>query len=376
MNTNITDKIRNKALEIGFDLVGISPVGDYPESQYYKQWISMGYHAGMEYMERNSDKRENINNVLPGAMSVISCALNYNSGMPYSTEMDDGSRGWISRYAWSEDYHYRVEEMIQELKSFIVDTAESDLDSRAYVDTGPVLERSWAKYAGIGWTGKNTCILNQDLGSWLFLAEVITDIELDYDNTVPDRCGTCTRCIDECPTDALREPYILDSNRCISYLTIENKGEIPSEFREYIGNNIFGCDICQDVCPWNNKAETGDSSSWPTDGMFSPDLGELVSLDDEQFRERFRNSPVKRAKRRGLLRNVLVAIGNSGDTKFTSKVEDCLDDHEPLVRSHAAWALWKLRGSSCFDLLSVMLSVENDDSVKNEIERILAGDPS
>lgn len=369
-----TKRIRDKALNIGFDLVGISPVGDFPEGQYYKQWLTKGYHAGMQYMERNSEKRVDVRNIVPGARSVISCALNYNSKMPYSTEINDLSRGWISRYAWAEDYHFRVKDMIDQLKSFVIGISEDEPGTegtRAYVDTGPVLERSYAKYAGIGWSGKNTCIINQEIGSWLFLAEVITDMVLDYDYTVSDRCGTCNRCIEACPTDALREPYVLDSNRCISYLTIENKGEIPAEMREGIGNNIFGCDICQDVCPWNRKAEAGDGRSYPREGHYAPELERLAELDDPAFREYFRKSPVKRAKRNGLLRNVLVAMGNSGNSELAGKVEDCLADEEPLVRSHAAWALWKLKGSSCFDVLSGMLSTEKDSMVLNEIKRIL-----
>lgn len=373
MCTKITNLIKDKAMQIGFDLIGISPVGDYPESQYFKKWLAKGYHAGMDYMDRNGKEREDVRNVVPGARSVISCALNYNSDIPYSTEMSDPKRGWISRYAWSEDYHFRVKEMIDQLKSYVKDVSESELNSRAYVDTGPVLERSYAKYAGIGWTGKNTCIINQEIGSWLFLSEIITDIELEYDNPAPDRCGTCTKCIDACPTDAIRQPYVLDSNRCISYLTIENKGEIPEDKREGIGNNIFGCDICQDVCPWNREAGTGDDKSWPEQDLYAPELSRMISLKDGGFNKKFRKSPLKRAKRRGFLRNVLVAIGNSADRSHIGQVEECLEDKEPLVRSHAVWALWKLEGVSCFDKLSVMLSTENDEVVRNEIHRILDG---
>lgn len=371
MCKDITGNIKNKALQIGFDLVGISPAGDFPETQYYKKWLSQGYHAGMHYMERNREKREDVRNLVPDAKSVISCALNYNSDLPYSTDMNDRQRGWISRYAWSEDYHFRVKEMIEELKEYLVNICDSDPGSRGYVDTGPVLERAYAKYAGIGWTGKNSCIINQELGSWLFLAEIITDLELDYDYPVADRCGTCNKCVEECPTDAIREPYVVDSGRCISYLTIENKGEIPAELREDVGNNIFGCDICQDVCPWNRKAETGDESCYPWEGNYAPDLGKLADMSDEDFRNHFRKSPVKRAKRKGLMRNVLVAMGNSGNLNYVKKVENCLYDEEPLVRSHAAWAIWKLRGDSCLGLLSGMLSTEENYMVIAEINRIL-----
>jgi len=366
----ITKLLKNKALDIGFDLVGISPAGEFPENQYYKEWISNGYHAGMGYMEKNQERRKDVRKVVSGAKSVISCAVNYNTDMPYSTQLNDKNRGWISRYAWADDYHYRIKDMIGELGKYLEEVSESELNYRAYVDTGPVLERVYAKYAGIGWTGKNTCIINQEIGSWLFLSELITDIELDYDSPVADRCGNCTMCIDACPTDAIREPYILDSNRCISYLTIENKGEIPPEKREGVENNIFGCDICQDVCPWNRKAGTGDSDFLPRPGFFAPNPGELVVLDQEQFSKLFSKSPVKRAKRRGLLRNVLVAMGNSGNRDYIGNVSQCLYDEEPLVRSHAVWALWKLEGIECFDKLSEILSTETDSAVLNEIKRI------
>lgn len=366
----ITKLVKQKALDIGFDLVGVSPVGDFPENQYYKEWISRGYHAGMDYMRKNPGRRVDVRSIVPGARSVVSCAVNYNTDAPYSTDIRNENLGWISRYAWSDDYHYRINLMIRELGDFLSEISESELNYRAYVDTGPVLERVYAKYAGIGWTGKNTCIINQEEGSWLFLAELITDIELDYDHPVADRCGSCTMCIDACPTDALRQPYVLDSNRCISYLTIENKGEIPPDKRNKIENNIFGCDICQDVCPWNRKAGKGSDEFLPREGFLAPDLGDLVSLDQEQFSGLFRRSPVKRAKRRGLLRNVLVAIGNSGNMKYIDDVRHCLHDDEPLVRSHAVWALWKLEGEDCLNTLSELQVTESDDAVLNEIKRI------
>ena len=230
----------------------------------------------------------------------------------------------------------------------------------------------YGKYSGVGWVGKNTCIINEEIGSWLFLGEIITSVELDYDSQVPDRCGTCTQCIDQCPTDAIREPYVLDSSRCISYFTIENKGEIPEKHREAIGNNIFGCDICQDVCPWNGKASNKTEDSFmPRDGMFQPDLGYLLGLEQEEFSRVFRNSPVKRAKRKGLIRNVLVAIGNSGSTEYVDLVYGLLKDDDPLIRRHAVWAIWKLKGFECLEELRTMFEKETEEGVLWELKNIL-----
>jgi epoxyqueuosine reductase len=208
------------------------------------------------------------------------------------------------------------------------------------VDTGPVVDRIYAKYAGIGWFGKNTCILNQQEGSWFFLGEIITNLELEYDHPVPDRCGTCNRCVEACPTDAIVEPYVLDARLCISYLTIELRGEIPVELRAKMGNHIFGCDICQDVCPWNREAPvTSEEAFQPRDGLFNPDLAEMAQLSLEQFREKFQKSPVKRAKYPGFLRNVVVAMGNSGNWQFLPILKKLAHREDPLVAEHANWAV-------------------------------------
>ena len=231
----------------------------------------------------------------------------------------------------------------------------------------------YARYSGIGWLGKNTCIINQEIGSWLFLGEIITDVELDYDNPAIDRCGTCTECIDKCPTDALRNPYVLDSNRCISFFTIENKEKIPLEYRNRIENNIFGCDICQDVCPWNRKAKFTDKMEFePRKDLFNPELEKLINLSQEEFSKLFKNSPVKRAKRAGLIRNVLVAIGNSGNKEFVPLVLSKLSDENPVVRSQAVWAYFKIENQNCYDRLLVMLHNESDPDVIEEIEYVLS----
>lgn len=369
---NLTKKIREKALEIGFDLVGISPAGSFPENQFYNEWLARGFAGEMKYMEREPEKREDVKNVLPEVKSIISCGLNYNTDYPYSTEGADQTRGWISRYAWGDDYHDVMKNKLTLLLGSIQKIASQDVKAKLYVDTGPVLDRIYGKYAGIGWIGKNTCVINQEIGSWIFIGEIITDLELNYDAPVPDRCGTCTRCIDACPTGALRQPYVLDSRLCISYLTIELKGKIPLELRGKIGNNIYGCDVCQDVCPWNKRAEiTSQSSFQPREVLYNPDLSFLSRLSEEDFRSMFKGSPVKRAKRRGFLRNVMVAMGNSGSTEFIPYVKESLKDKEPLIRAHAVWALWKLDGEGSYETLSDHLRTENDSTVREEIVTIL-----
>lgn len=369
---NLTKSIKEKALEIGFDLVGISPVDSFPENQFYKEWLARGFAGEMKYMEREPEKRENIKNVLPEAKSVICCGLNYNTDYPYSINETDKTKGWISRYAWGDDYHEIVKGKLSLLLGFIKKITPEDLKSRFYVDTGPVLDRVYGKYSGIGWFGKNTCLINQQIGSWIFIGEIITSLELDYDSPVPDRCGTCTRCIDACPTGALLHPYVLDSRLCISYLTIELREKIPLELRDKVGNNIYGCDICQDVCPWNRRAKvTHESSFQPRGGLYNPDLSSIAQLTEEDFRMIFKGTPVKRVKRRGFIRNALVAMGNSGERDFIPHIKKCLEDKDPLVRAHASWALWKLEGEDSYETLSNLLDVESDPMVREEIVSIL-----
>lgn len=372
MPRDLTSSIKEKAYSLGFTLIGISPVGDYPESQYYKEWLNKGYQASMDYMSKNEEKRQDVRNLVPGARSVISCALNYNTDYPYSTEARDPKKGWIARYAWGDDYHSVIKEKLNILKDYLFETALTDENDRVYVDTGPVLERMYAKYSGIGWIGKNTCLINQEVGSWLLIGELITTIELDYDNQAAERCGTCTKCIDSCPTDAITAPYVLDSSKCISFLTIENKVSIPAEYREHMGNNIFGCDICQDVCPWNNKADTVTEKAFlPREGLVGPDLKTVAALDQKQFSGLFKDSPIKRSKRKGFIRNVLVAIGNSGDQAFEGQVFKLLDDNEPLIRKHAVWALSKISGMKHKNIFKKMVDSEADPDVLEELKLVL-----
>jgi epoxyqueuosine reductase len=340
----LTQRIKEQALAVGFDLVGVAPVQESPELAFFERWLDAGYAGEMHYLRRSRERRRDLQQVLPAAQSVVVCGLNYDTDFPYSTDLTDSDRGWIARYAWGADYHQAMQDKLAQLQAFIATLVPPNTASKLYVDTGPVVERVYAKYAGLGWFGKNTCLLNTQLGSWLLLGEIILTIPLAYDRPGLDHCGTCTRCLEACPTQALLEPYVLDAQRCIAYLTIELKGAIPEEFRAQTGQHIFGCDICQDVCPWNRKRHfTTDADLQPYPGQVYPRLEELAHMTQEEFHRRFRGTAIERSKRRGLLRNVCVAMGNSGNTAFIPLLESLLDDAEALVQEHAAWALARLR---------------------------------
>ena len=349
-SSEITATVLNSARESGFDLAGIAPIGDSPELKYFPKWIAEGHAGEMKYLEARDEqgrlKRASLGHVAPWARSVVVCAINYNTAQPYSTQVPDSGRGWISRYAWSQkDYHDSVLERLQRVEAAIRTASRvTDLITRSYVDTGPIVERVVAKYAGVGWIGKNTCILNQQMGSWLFLGVILTTLELTASLPAPDRCGTCTRCIDACPTHAFIAPYQLNSNKCISYLTIEKRGPIAQELREGMGRHIFGCDICQDVCPWNRKAPTtGAEEFQPRPELVNPALDWLAEMSAENFRRTFQGSPLRRAKRAGLRRNAVIAIGNSGDPEFLPLLEKLSADEDQVVAESAAWAIKKLR---------------------------------
>ncbi|HTW30374.1 MAG TPA: tRNA epoxyqueuosine(34) reductase QueG [Candidatus Sulfotelmatobacter sp.] len=335
------------AEDAGFDLAGIAPATDAQELEYFPGWIAAGRAGEMKYLEARDErgdlKRASLHRVAPWARSVIVCAINYNTQHPYSTEMHDSDRGWISRYAWSrEDYHDAVLRRLQQVEATLQEASKGNdpAITRAYVDTGPIVERVFAKYAGIGWTGKNTCLINQKKGSWLFLGVILTSLELAPDVPAPDRCGTCTRCIEACPTDALVAPYQLDSNRCIAYLTIEKRGSIPEEMRAGVGRHVFGCDICQDVCPWNRKAPISQAPEFEArTGLVNPALDWLAEISAEEFREAFRGSPIRRAKRSGLRRNAVIAMGNSGREEFVPLLVSLLCDEDATLVESARWAL-------------------------------------
>ena len=465
--------LKQRALDIGFDLVGIAPAAPGRDLEFARQWLERGYGGEMHYLA--NPKRFDTRTVLPSVKSVVCVGLIYNTPFAYSTEVgrgqkavgrkqesgvrsqksevrthkaaetasrslavqpspsgrgrsdevgpgegtdlpvsnfqfpvpsDDGGqdacapRGWVSRYAWGGDYHETMRKKLERLRAAIEELAPG-VETRVYVDTGPIIERAFARFSGLGWMGKNTCVINEERGSWFFLGVVLTNLQLEPDLPAPDRCGTCRACLDACPTDAFVDPYVMDASRCISYLTIELKGAIPRELCPGIGVNVFGCDVCQDVCPWNGKSrcqvsgarcqektflpltvdieklETGNwkldkgqqladssreskdlhssnfnhQSSVPspqppepsTFSLFAPPLEALASLTEDDFRKMFARSPIKRAKYRGWLRNLCVAMGNSGDSRFLPKLQELARHADPIVREHAQWALEQLR---------------------------------
>jgi epoxyqueuosine reductase len=349
LSADITATVTKAATEAGFDLSGVAPVDDAPELEYFPRWIATGHAGEMKYLEARDPlgrlKRASLAHAAPWARSVVVCALNYNTKQPYSTEVTDPDRGWISRYAWGrEDYHDSVMRRLRQVETALKNASEEENPvTRCYVDTGPIVERVVAKYGGIGWIGKNTCIINQKLGSWMFLGVILTSLDLTPGLPAPDRCGCCTRCIDACPTDALIAPYQLDSNKCISYLTIEKRGAIPKELRADMGRHVFGCDICQDVCPWNRKAPATDAEEFqPRPELVNPALEWLAEISAEEFQHSFRGSPIRRAKRSGLRRNAVIAMGNSRDRKFLPLLNKLTADADEIVSESALWAVQKL----------------------------------
>ncbi|MCG6915310.1 tRNA epoxyqueuosine(34) reductase QueG [bacterium BMS3Abin03] len=291
-----------KAKAIGFDLVGFAKAELLKsESEKLEEWLIRGYQAGMSYMERNQKKRIDVSQILPEAKSIISLAVNYYTDHQYT---NNPAYGKVSRYAWGKDYHLIIWEMLERLEKELKKIDQA-FESKSYIDTGPVMDKAWAVRSGIGWLGKNTNVINKELGSWIFIANIITNYEFDYTSSIPDFCGSCTACIDACPTDAIVQEYVIDSNKCISYLTIENKGELSQEFKGKFDNWLFGCDICQDVCPWNYKfaKQTVVSDFNPNNNNEEISLQEILNMPEKDFRERFLESPILRAKLSGLKRN-------------------------------------------------------------------------
>jgi len=337
-----SERARHLALEAGFDLAGVAAAEPPATLAFLPEWVRRGYAGEMGYLADQAARRADLRRDFPWARSVVCVGLRYDSGRPYSTAAPK-DRGWISRYAWGDDYHDVVRERLERLRRGLEQQLGAR-ETRVYVDTGPVAEKAYSAAAGLGAYGKNTCLLNPDLGSWFFLGVVITDLELEVDAPRPDLCGSCTACLDACPTGALPAPYVLDATRCISYLTIELKGAIPVPLREAMGRHVFGCDICQDVCPWNRRRrQAGPLAFEPRLGLEAPDLSDLAALDEPAFRSRFRRSPVKRAKRRGLLRNVAVALAHVDASGAEAGLEMLAANDDPLVKEHAMWALRRRR---------------------------------
>lgn len=366
----LTARIQQRAHALGFEQVGIIPAARSETLTRYREWIANGYAGEMHYLEKHLPLKTDVRQLLSEAKSVISLAMNYYTVDPPPALAADPGRGQISRYAWGDEYHDLIRERLSELVAFIKRAAETELKTRVCVDTAPILERDYAQKAGLGWIGKNTNLIHWRSGSWYFLAEVLVSIPLATETSEPrGSCGTCTRCLDACPTDAFVEPNLLDARRCISYLTIELKGSIPKPLRPQMGNLIFGCDICQEVCPWNSKAAPSNEPAFqPRAGNLVPELLSLVDMTQAEFSKRFKGSPIKRAKRRGFLRNVLVAIGNWGSMRAVPALEKALADAEPLVRSHAAWALGRIGGEPAKRILQARLGVETEQDVIAEIQ--------
>lgn len=397
---SLASEIKRRALDAGFDLAGIAPLAVWQDLAFARAWVDRGYGGEMHYLK--DTKRIDPRLILPSVKSVLCAGLVYNVHLPYSTEASGSQtpnseprppRGWISRYSWGHDYHELTRAKLEQLRAAIEQLAPG-VETRAYVDTGPIVERAFARLSGIGWMGKNTCLINQEKGSWFFLGVILTSLELEPDPPAFDRCGSCRRCLDACPTGALVEPYVMDASRCIAYFNIELKGSIPAEFRSAIGLNVFGCDICQDVCPWNARPlsvapgaalDSGDrqgraaatrlpefqpmtvhptqaavsrpqqstdtgprraervSDFEPGFSLFHPSLEDLASLREEDFRRAFSHSPIKRVKYQGWLRNLCVVIGNSGDPRFAPWLETLRHHADAIVREHAEWALDRLR---------------------------------
>jgi len=303
--------IKQRARELGFDRCGVAPAAAHPELAFLREWLDRGYAGDMDYLARSADRRADVRTVMPSARTVIVTATLYNTDRPYSTELADPSRALVARYAWGDDYHDVIGRRLDALLAWMRDRSTNPFDARAYVDTGPVQERVYAQYAGIGWIGKNTCLINPDLGSWLFLAEIITSLPLDVDAPGLDQCGTCTLCIDACQTQAILEPSVLDATRCISYLTIEHRGEIPDDMRSAIGSHVYGCDVCQEVCPWNQRAPIAADPAWqPRPAWDGRPVAELSGRSDEELQVDLRRSAMRRTKIAGLRRNLAVAARN------------------------------------------------------------------
>ncbi len=339
----ISRAIKKEAQRLGFALVGITSAETPPHVSAYENWLALGRHANMDYLatERGRNCRRDPQQLLPDCQSILVLGMGYPNPESRQDEEEDGPKGNVAAYAWGRDYHLILPERMEALVAFIEQQCGGPVAQRWYTDTGPILERELAQRAGLGWIGKNTCLISPTGGSYFLLAEILLGIALEPDLPFPtDRCGTCRRCIEACPTGCILPDRTLDARRCISYLTIENKGEIPADLRAQMGNWVFGCDVCQMVCPWNRFAPEGfDQEMAPRAGVPTPNLEAELELTAQDFNRKFKDSPVRRAKRGGYLRNVAVALGNRGNPDVTPALEKAQQDDEPLVRQHAEWAL-------------------------------------
>ena len=367
----LTNDLKTRAADLGFSLCGICPAVAPPGAARLDEWLAAGYAGQMHYLANRREAYRDPNRVLDGVRSIVMLALNYRTAEPVAPSEGQGR---VSRYAWGErDYHDVIHDQLQDLADFLRAAAPNAI-TRGVVDTAPLLEREFAQLAGLGWVGKNTLLLNRQQGSWFFLGALLTDLTLKYDSpNEADHCGTCRACLDACPTEAFPQPYVLDASRCISYLTIELREAVPKDLREGIGDWLFGCDVCQDVCPWNSRAPRSTQSEFTPRGDTNPvDLIALFELDDAAFRMRFRNTPLWRPRRRGLLRNAAIVLGNRPTPAAIPALMRGLQDDEQLVRGACAWALGRFQQSECHSALDARYAVEEDAEVRGEIESALA----
>jgi len=339
-SSQIKLRLVDLAKEIGFDSCRIAHSLPPAHAGEFDEWLRNGAHGEMNYMAREKEKRRDPQVILPGAKTIIVLAMNYFQGETIRRS-DTATTGRIARYAWGDDYHDLIAAKLKKIDNFL---REFGGEQKCYVDTGAILERDYAATAGIGWHGKSTMLIDEKLGTWFFLAEILTTLQLPPDEPVRDRCGTCERCINACPTGAITAPHKLDARRCISYLTIELKNSIPPELRPLIGDRIFGCDDCLDACPWNRFAKVSRETAFAArESTGSLSLRDYLALGESEFRNLFRNSPIKRIKRRGFLRNVCVALGNVGTGEDLPALRRASCDPEPLIAEHAAWAIERIR---------------------------------
>jgi len=366
----LSAEIKAEALRVGFDAVGIVPATSPAGFDDLQRWLKRGFEGEMSYISRRETAYEHPQHVMPSVKSVVMLALNYRTEERASPTAGQGA---VSRYAWGEaDYHDLIRGKLKRLGDGI-HSLRPGCHTRGVIDTAPLLERDFARLAGLGWFGKNTMLINKQLGSWLFLAAMLVDFELEYDSPhETSHCGTCTRCLDVCPTDAFPEPYVLDARRCISYLTIELREPIPMELRDGMGEWLFGCDLCQDVCPWNRKAPvTRDAVFSPSADLNPADAIGLLGMNDEEFKKRFAKTPLARPKRGGILRNAAIVLGNSRCAEAMPALVAALEDHEPLVRGATAWALGQLGSATAAAALHSRMRVEDNADVLNEIRHAL-----
>ena len=359
----LEDRVRAAARALGFTACGFAAARPVARGAFLDGWLAAGFAGDMRYLERRAERRLTTAGILPTARTVVSLAFPYTAPPPPALDWRRTLRGRVAAYARGEDYHQVVDERLTALERTLAELVPG-AQTRRYVDTGAVLEREWAARAGLGWFGKNTMLLGTRAGSWFFLAELVTEAALAPDTPVADHCGRCTRCLDACPTGALAGGLVMDARRCIAYLTIEHRGAIPRPLRPQLGPWIFGCDVCQEVCPWN--APPPRTASPDADGLF-PFLPDLLRLDGAAFRARFAGTSLARARRRGLLRNVAVVLGNTGNPAAVPALAHALGDREPLVREHAVWALATIGGAEAGAALRRLARRETHPAVRAEL---------